>query len=391
MMQPRPQAPKRAGPRPSHATQGCRTSEAVPPSKFTFVADTTFQLEVRRRVAQYFDRGGISTRDQPSMYIKSAVLVLWFVGSYAALIFAASEWWQVALLSCSLAFAAAGIAFSIQHDANHGAYSTRRRVNHLAGMSLDLLGASSYIWKWKHNVAHHTYTGLHGCDSDIEVPFGRLNPAQRHRPHHRFQHYYLWAVYALFVAHWHLFEDFKQLIDGRISQHPFPRPRGRQLLGMIAGKLLFFSWAFAIPMIFHPWWAVLLGYIAISALLSIILVLVFQLAHTVAEAALPTLGVEDSQVPRPWAVHQVEATADFAPRNRALTWYLGGLNYQIEHHLFPRVSHIHYPSIARIVEEVCAELGVRYTVHTSMWRALWSHGQWLVQMGKTRQSPATAA
>jgi linoleoyl-CoA desaturase len=276
----------------------------------------------------------------------------------------------------------AGIAFAIQHDANHGAHSRHHAVNRLFGMTLDLLGASSYIWQWKHNIAHHTYTGLANADNDIDVPFARMIPAQPHRRFHRFQQVYLWGLYGIYVAYWHVYEDFKQLIDARIAGRPFPRPRGSRLVEMIFGKVLFAGWAFVVPMLFHPWWLVLLCYGATSVVLSFILIAVFQLAHSVEEAAHPVPAPGTHAIANAWAVHQVETTVNFAPRNRVLSWFVGGLNFQIEHHLFPRISHVHYPRIAGIVEGTCAEYGVRYSVHESFFGAIASHWRWVRHMGR---------
>lgn len=350
---------------------------------FGFAADTGFRKEVTRRVLEYFERTGLSQKGGRQMRIKTIVLLTWLMASYVLLVFSDASLWQRMLLSVSLALAMAGVAFSIQHDGNHGAYSKHQVVNRLSGLCLDLLGGSSYIWRWKHNVAHHTYTHLHGSDSDIDVPFGRLSAAQPYHYLHRFQQFYLWFVYAFFVAFWHFFEDFKQLADARIANNKFPRPRGWLLLQLMGGKLLFFGWAFLVPCLFHPWWAVLAFYAVTSALLSFILILVFQLAHSVEEAALPPLGPHVTRVPRAWAVHQVEATVDFGRNNPILSWYVGGLNFQIEHHLFPRVCHIHYPRIADIVERTCAEFGVRYTVHASCLDAVRSHWRWLRRMGSS--------
>lgn len=316
-----------------------------------------------------------------------AVLFAWVSASYTALVFASASSWQRLMLSLSLALATAGVAFSVQHDANHGALSRHRLINHLSGLTLDMLGGSSYVWRWKHNVAHHTYTHLHGSDSDIDVPFGRLSAAQPHGRAHRFQRFYLWLIYAFFVAYWHFYEDFKQVAAGRIANQRFPRPRGWRLVELFGGKLFFYGWAFLIPMLYHPWWGVLGFYALTTVVLSFTLILVFQLAHSVEEASLPPLAPHLSLVPRAWAVHQVEATVDFGRDNRLLNWYVGGLNFQIEHHLFPRICHIHYPRIAAIVQQTCAEFGVRYTVHDSCLSAVRSHWRWLVRMGAAPGKP----
>ena len=357
-------------------------SHAPRPSGFKFDKDNGFAGSVKRRVEAYFEQTGLSPKAHARMHIKSAVLLAWLAGSYAALVFLVSTPWLAILCSVSLALAMAGVAFSIQHDGNHGAYADKPVVNRLTGLTLDLLGGSSYIWRFKHNVAHHTYTHLSGADGDIDVPFGRLCAGQPRKKYQRFQQFYLWVIYAFFVGYWHFFEDFEQLARARIAKNSFPRPRGWELVHMVAGKLVFFGWAFAIPLFLHPWWVVLGMYTFTSAMLSFILILVFQLAHSVEEVALAPPEPGSGRVERPWAVHQVEATADFAQSNRLLSWYVGGLNFQIEHHLFPRVCHVHYPKIASIVEQTCAEYGVRYTVHRTCLHAIRSHFRWLRRMGQ---------
>jgi linoleoyl-CoA desaturase len=350
--------------------------------KLTFARDTGFHGEVKRRVLAYFARTGLPQRDNPRMFLKTAVLLVWFGASYALLVFVASNLWEGALLSLSLAFSMAGIGFGIQHDANHGAYSNHRAVNRVMGMSLDMLGASSYLWRFKHNISHHTYTNLMGEDDDINfVPFARLSPAQPRYRLHRVQQFYLWALYWFLFPKWNFVDDFKSLTRARISGHPFPRPRGASAVELIAGKAVFITWAFLIPLLFHSWWIVLLFYAGASLVLGTTLAVVFMLAHCVEEAEFPELPATD-RLSRPWAVHQVQTTVDFARGNRLLTWYVGGLNFQIEHHLFPHICHVHYPRIAPIVQAACAEFGVRYAAHDSFRSALASHWRWLRRMGQ---------
>jgi linoleoyl-CoA desaturase len=356
----------------------------------TFAADRGFHGEVKRRVLGYFERTGLSPRDDPRMYLKTAVLLFWFGASYLLLVFAAATWWQGALLSFSLALAMAGIGFSIQHDANHGAYSNHGGVNRLMGLTLDLLGASSYVWNFKHNLSHHTYTNLVGADDDIDFrPFARLSPAQPRYRFHRFQHFYLWALYWFLFPKWNFVDDFKSLIRGRIAGHRFAGPTGGRLVEFLIGKTLFCGWAFVVPALFHPWWVVLLFYAATSVVLGSTLAVVFMLAHCVEEAAFPAPLPGSERLPDAWAVHQVQTTVDFGRNSRLLTWYVGGLNFQIEHHLFPKICHLHYPRIAKIVERVCAEFNVRYAVHDGFFGALASHWRWLRRMGRPLVAPAS--
>ena len=136
--------------------------------------------------------------------------------------------------------------------------------------------------------------------------------------------------------------------------------KGWDLAVFLGGKTLFFSLALVLPLLMHPLWAVLLFYLAASLVQGLTLSVVFQLAHCVEEAAFPLPRQDTGRMETGWAVHQVESTVDFARRNRLLSWFIGGLNFQIEHHLFPRICHVHYPALAPLVEETCREFGLQY-------------------------------
>ena len=173
----------------------------------------------------------------------------------------------------------------------------------------------------------------------------------------------------------------------RIAGHRFARPRGGRLIELVAGKALFCGWAFVVPALFHPWWVVLLLYATTSLVLGSTLAVIFMLAHCVEEADFPTPPPGSDRLPDAWAVHQVQTTVDFARKSRLLTWYVGGLNFQIEHHLFPRICHVHYPRISGIVEKVCDEFNVRYAAHDGFFAALASHWRWLRRLGRGPARP----
>lgn len=346
-----------------------------------------FFRDLTQAVDGYFDETKKTRQATAAMWFKTAFILSWFVGSWAVLVFAASTWWQALLAAVSLGLAMAGIGFNIQHDGGHRATSDAQGWNKAMALTLDVLGGSSYIWHWKHNVQHHTTPNVVGHDSDIDIePFVRLSPDQAWRPAHRYQHLYTWFLYALLAMKWHFVDDFKDVITGRIGKRAFPRPRGADLVAFIGGKAFFFTWAFVIPLFFHPVWQVLLGYVATSVVVSLALGLTFQAAHCVEGAAFPSGEGE-----REWAVHQVMTSIDFAPGHPFWTWYLGGLNYQLEHHLFPRVCHVHYPALAPLVRAVCEKHGVKYQVMPSVPFALASHGRWLAQMGRAPEAAAVAA
>ena len=354
------------------------------------MADVGFYQELKRRVQQCVEQHKVSRREFRALHVKTVVMLCWFGLSYGLLVFVAANVWQALACSLSLALAIAGIGFNIQHDANHGAYSDRPILNRTLGFSLDLLGASSYVWHYKHNILHHTYTNLSRWDDDIDLGFfGRLSPAQRRRPIYRVQQYYLWLVYGFLGPKWHFVDDFVNIIQGRIGRSQFRRPKGWELIGLIGGKLVFVTIAFLVPLVRHSFWQIGLFYAITWFIAGGVVGVVFQLAHCVEGPIFPILPSENPRIQSSWAVHQVQSTVNFAPRNKFLTWYLGGLNHQIEHHLFPSLPHVHYSRISKEVRAVCAEFCVRYFAHDSMFRAIVSHFQWLRRMGKSTDSAGT--
>ena len=376
----------------SSAAAAAAASPYAPHLKFS--NSDRFIRELRRRVDAYFDRTGRRRRDCAQMYFKTASILAWFVSAYILLLFVVHAWWLVIPLAIILGVSIAAIGFNIQHDGGHKAYSDRQWVNKIMALTLDLMGGSSYLWDWKHNSIHHTYPNIDGHDDDINVGFlGRLSPQQKRYPFHRAQGIYLWVLYGFLAIKWHFVDDFYNIAVGRIGGHKIPRPRGNDLLVFIAGKVLFFSLAFVIPMLLHPWWAVLAVYGIAAFVSGVVLSVVFQLAHCVEEADFPvplTAADGSQRMEADWALHQVQTTVDFARRNRVLSWFLGGLNFQIEHHLLSKICHVHYPALSKIVEEVCHEFGVRYAAHKTFWSALASHARWITLMGQPVTVPAQA-
>jgi linoleoyl-CoA desaturase len=354
--------------------------------KLKFNGSDRFLRELRRRVDAYFERTGRPRRDCPQMYFKTATILAWFFSAYVLLVFVCTSWWIVLPLAVVLGLSMAAIGFNIQHDGGHKAYSERPWINKVMALTLDLMGGSSYLWDWKHNSIHHTYPNINGQDDDINVGYlARLSPQQRRFWFHRLQGIYMWLLYGFLAIKWHLIDDFYQISTGHIGGHKIPRPKGKNLVIFIAGKVTFFSLAFVIPMLLHPWWAVL-GVYAIAAFVSgVVLSIVFQLAHCVGEADFPVpvpIPGGGERIQNEWAIHQVQTTVDFARGNRLLCWFLGGLNFQIEHHLFHKICHVHYPALSKVVEEACKEFGITYSEHKTFFSAVGSHFRWLVLMGR---------
>ncbi|GEL69148.1 fatty acid desaturase family protein [Myxococcus virescens] len=359
-------------------------------TKAKFLESGPFFQDLRARVEVHLGASGRSPRDLPRMYAKTVVILGWFAASYVWLLLGASGPWGAVAGCVSLGLAVAGVGFSVQHDANHGSYSVHRGINRILGWTLDVIGGSSYVWSWKHNIFHHSHTNVVGLDEDIDIqPLCRLAPGQRLHRAHRFQHAYIWGLYALLPMKWHFIDDFKDLVTGRVGRQKMPRPGGLKLAGAMGGKLMFYGWAIALPLCFRPLWQVALCYALASFVLGLTLATVFQLAHCVEEADFSLPPEANRPFSRDWAAHQVASTVDFARGNSLVSWYLGGLNFQVEHHLFPRVCHLHYPALSRIVEDTCRERGIRYRANESVGAALKSHVRWLKRMGQPAIEGAT--
>jgi linoleoyl-CoA desaturase len=319
------------------------------------------------------------------LHVKAAWIVALVLGSYGVLVFVSSSA-VVSIVSAGvLAVALTALATGVFHDASHGAFSSSRRINRIAALAGDFLGASSWIWRFKHNNLHHGNTNVHGVDSDIaQAPFARLSPEQEWRPRHRYQNIYLWFLYGFLALKWVLMTDFVNLRDGGVNTSMWRSPpRRRDLVTLFLGKAVHVSWAIGVPLLFHPWWMVLTFYIGISWMVGFQLAVIFQLAHCndLVEFAAP----DEPRRGAAFTDHQLRTTADVRFRTTtgagALRWLLGGLDFQVEHHLAPRLPHTVYPVIAARLDEACAQrhLAVRY--HVSLWAALASHTRWLKTMG----------
>lgn len=348
-----------------------------------FPPRTGLQSELRRRIDAYFEATGKSTRGGGGLVAKSALMGAWAAASWLYLLFGASGPVGVVVGGASLGAAIAGIGFNVMHDGGHGSFSRSRFLNRLSAWAGDLVGGSSYLWHHKHNILHHTATNVDGVDDDLDAePFLRLSPLQRRRWYHRFQHLYVWVLYGFLLPKWQVWDDvIVGLIRGRVGPCEVPRPKGKDLVLFVGGKLLFFGWALVVPALLHPILNVLVVYAYVAVVAGVILGSVFQLAHCVQEAEFHAAPDGDAAMPRSWMEHQLATTVNFCPRNRLLTWYLGGLNFQVEHHLFPRISHVHYPRIAGIVREVCAEFDVPYLCHERLRSAVASHVRFLRELG----------
>lgn len=361
--------------------------------KFTNTGRSQFFPTVRKRVDAYFKENNLSPNANGAMWAK----VTFFMTGYALLygLILSNQFSNLTMLGLAmlLGMFAAFIGFNVSHDAMHGSLSARGWVNELFSNSFYLLGASPYVWKITHNIVHHTYTNIPGHDEDIEVAPGliRLDPDEAWRPWQRYQQWYAFPVYCLASLSWVLRKDYLKFFKDKIGQTQNSGHPRREYITLFATKFAYYIFFLALPyyMLDITLGQLLLGFVIMHAVEGLVLGLVFQLAHVVEGTAFP-MPSERGTIEEAWAIHQVRTTANFAPRSWLASFLCGGLNRQIEHHLFPKVCHIHYPAVAAIVRETAHEFGLPYIENPTFSSALLSHFKTLQAMGRPALADVSA-
>jgi linoleoyl-CoA desaturase len=352
-----------------------------------------FVSEMKRRVHAYFEERQISTKANARMVVKTVIMFLMVAGPYALIMTNELPLFVMWCLCVVMGIGVAGCGFCIAHDALHGAYSSKRWVNAILGMTFDVNGGSSYLWKITHNVIHHTYTNIQGIDEDLEVsPLLRLSPTSEHRSVHRYQHLYVLVAYSMTTLFWVFVKDFQYLLRRDLGPYRNIRhPRG-EVVKLLTMKMLYYSYIIVIPLLVLDitWWQFAIGFLTMHLASGLMLSLIFQLSHVV-EGPVQFAAANQSMMDDAWFVHEMKTTANFARSNKLLCWYAGGLNFQIEHHLFPKVCSIHYPAICRIVQEVAEQFGIPYHHHPTFLGAIRSHWRTLKRFGDPDALPFSAA
>lgn len=350
--------------------------------KFSNVSHS-FHSELKRRIAEYFEKAGKSTTGNLSLFAKAAILITIFLFIYVHLVFfTPAPVWAI-LESVLLGGVISAIGFNVMHDGAHGSFSKYKWVNQFAAFSLNVLGGSSFMWNVKHNVIHHAYTNVDGMDDDIDIkPWMRMTSAQKKYKLHKYQHLYFWVLYALLYILWIFVLDYTKYFRAKIGSTPLKKMKLKDHFVFWGFKLfnLFLFVGLPIYMVGFTNW--LISFVIFTCFAGLVLSLVFQLAHTVEHTAFPVPDAESGKLEDEWAVHQIKTTANFATQNKLVSWLVGGLNFQIEHHLFPKISHVHYPAISKIIKQACAEYGIHYIEYPRVRYAVASHVAFLRQMGR---------
>lgn len=338
------------------------------------------------RVSDYFKTNGISRNANAEMVIKTICMFSAYLIPYALIlsgVVSGTGWLLLMVLIMSLGLA--GIGLCVMHDACHGAYSNRKWVNTLLGYSLNMIGANAFNWKIQHNVLHHTYTNVYEEDEDVS-PRGalRLTPHSDWKGVHRYQHIYAWFLYGLMTIVWMFAKDYIRLV--RYHRNGLAKKQNANIVNewiiLIATKIFYVGYIFVIPVMFTSvaWWQILLGIFIMHYITGFILAIIFQPAHVIEGAEFP-LPDSDHSLENNWAIHQLKTTTNFGNKSQWFSWYVGGLNFQIEHHLFPGICHVHYRKIANIVKETAQDFGLPYKRANTFIGALAGHARLLKELG----------
>ena len=354
-----------------------------------FVVDDKMQREfaaaVRKNVNAYFTDNNISPKGDATIVIQSVTMLSLYLVPFMVLLFVPMGAWPAFLLVVLMGIGMAGVGMCIMHDAVHSSYSKAEKINKfLSFFSMFLLGSSVFTWKIQHNILHHTYTNIDGHDHDIDSkgPI-RLSDHVPVKPIHRFQYLHAFFFYGL-MSFSKLMSDFRQMRE--YTREGFSKRYNinptTAYIRMVVAKIGYLALFIGLPVWLTPFsgWQIFSAFMIMHWTGGFIMSTIFQMAHIVEGASQYELA-ESGVVPTDWAVHQLYTTSDFARGNQFLNWYVGGLNFQIEHHLFPNISHVHYQKIAPIVERTALEYGLFYNLKPTLSSAFWSHVRRLKQLG----------
>jgi len=343
-----------------------------------------FFKSLRAKVDGYFKENQLRKSGELKLYLKSAILVLAALILYVTLVFFTPSVWLSVLLCSLLGVNLALIGFNIMHEGGHQSFSHHSWLNRISAYFFNALGASSQFWKVKHNINHHNYTNIEGMDSDIDLkPLMRLHEDQPRFWFHRYQHLYWVLLYGTAYLAWIFYYDFQKYFQGWISKGAgSKRKKQKEHFIFWLTKLLYLTIYLILPIMMVGVLPGLLGFIIVSFVFGLFISVVFQLAHVVEFTQFPAPNPGTNTIEQEWALHQIATTANFATKNKLISWMFGGLNFQVEHHLFPRISHIHYPKINQLVKETCQEFDIVYNEYPSFKRALNSHLLHLKALGR---------
>jgi len=349
--------------------------------KFRNTSGSNFHQELKKRVQVYFTENKLNQTGNISLYFKAILMWSLYIALYVHLVFFTPGNLLAAFECLIMGGLTAGIGFNVMHDGGHGSFSGSKFWNKIAAFSVNGLGASMLMWNNKHNIIHHTYTNIDGIDDDIEIkPLLRMCPTQKKYSVHKFQHIYVWFLYTMLLIIWVFYTDYDKYFKKKVGVVPIKKLSMFDHFAFWIAKIAYYIMMIALPIYMVGFASWVIGFLILSMFAGFVLSIVFQLAHTVEDTSFP-VAVESNDIENEWAIHQVQTTANFATKNKMISWLVGGLNFQIEHHLFPKISHVHYPAIIKIIKKTCDEFDVKYIEYKRMRDAVISHTLHLKKMG----------
>lgn len=354
--------------------------------RFQNSSRSRFFPTVRKRVDAYFKENNIPKQANGEMVFKT----IFFLGGtfliYGLIMSNIFNAWQMLILAMLLGTFKAFTGFNVTHDAIHGSYSSNKWVNKLLGLLMNVFGGNAYIWSVTHNIVHHTYTNIPGHDEDLEAAPGlvRLSPTDELKGVMRYQHFYAFALYGLASISWVFRKDYIKFFKEKIGQTDNSGHPKIEYFNLFFFKALNYLLFLILPamILSVSWWQFLVGFLMMHMTFGLVLGLVFQLAHVVEDVAFPEPTNGEDTLENAWAEHQMRTTANFACKSRLANFLCGGLNFQIEHHLFPNICHVHYLQISKIVKETTHEFNLPYIENETFVGALQSHYRMLKKFGK---------
>lgn len=352
--------------------------------KFNPTQRSNFYATIRSRVDDFFHQQGLSPHANAKMWGKVVFFLTGFIGIYLLILSGLVPVWLLLPMVAVLGMFSAFVGFNVCHDAIHGALSANKKVNKLFGFIFNLVGASPYVWNITHNVVHHTYTNIPGHDEDIEIAPGLIRIAEQDQVNsiQRFQHWYAFPLYSLASLSWVFRKDYVKFFQKKVGAHHNSHPK-LEYFNLFFFKALYYFLFIVLPLLVLSltWWQFLIGFLVLHIAQGLTMGLVFQLAHVVEGTDFPSPN-SSGQMEEAWAEHQMRTTANFSTQSNLAAFFLGGLNSQIEHHLFPKVCHIHYREISLIVKQTALEFNLPYIENETFFGALQSHFTTLKRFGK---------
>lgn len=345
-------------------------------------ADThaSFKKALFERLNHYFEVNRLSKKGNWEMTLKVTFALAWWIGSYFLLY--AADWTYPQFFGLYLLQGLGQIFMflNIAHDANHNSISNNRFINKTLSYVLDACGISSYMWRVMHNKGHHSVMNVYGEDEGIFAHgIFRFSPDAPWRKSHRFQHIYVFFMYAITTLDFIFVKDFEYLFfknNKHVENVKYPLS---EWIIIIGSKIIYLTYMIAFPVLILGFSVgqVVLAFLITHFIMGLVAAWIIQVAHLLDINEFPHARHDHDFVD-----HIFATTTDYATRSRIANFICGGLNHHVVHHIFPQVAHTHYPKLTKIVRETAAEFGVDYRENVYMYQAMAHHVKLLKQLGK---------